>query len=397
MSKGRRSNGEGTLRLRADGRWECTLMDGYDNDGRRVLKSFYGKSQKQVKEKLKRYLADKEAGIDTAGGETPFSDWADFWFEGHKDNISPTTQENYRYTLRILTGYFGRRHLNSIKPYDIEAFMRKLRNDGRSDSYLAKCKALMFQIMNKAEGNDLIRKNPVRFAEKLRRLPHKKGKDSFTAEEVQKMFDELPENRIGWCIRLMLGTGMRTQELLALEPRNIAEDGSLIQIRQAINMDKGKAKIGTPKSEDSYRDVPVPENVRYCARLLREGAGTYIWDGKMPGTPVNPSTFRHNYTKALQSLETVRVLSPHSCRHTYVSQMQALGVDLDTIKSIVGHADIDMTQHYLHVQQPIRQDAIDRFAKAFGGKNPETEPPEPPESGKIIALPIAFSAYNVGG
>ena len=82
LSKGRRSNGEGTLRLRADGRWECTLMDGYDNDGRRVLKSFYGKSQKQVKEKLKRYLADKEAGIDTAGGETPFSDWADFWFEG---------------------------------------------------------------------------------------------------------------------------------------------------------------------------------------------------------------------------------------------------------------------------------------------------------------------------
>ncbi len=264
-------------------------------------------------------------------------------------------------------------------------------------SYLAKCKALMFQIMNKAEGNDLIRKNPVRFAEKLRRLPHKKGKDSFTAEEVQKMFDELPENRIGWCIRLMLGTGMRTQELLALEPRHIAEDGSLIQIRQAINMDKGKAKIGIPKSEDSYRDVPVPENVRYCARLLRDGAGTYIWDGKVPGTPVNPSTFRHNYTKALESLENVRVLSPHSCRHTYVSQMQALGVDLDTIKSMVGHADIDMTQHYLHVQQPIRQDAIDRFAKAFGGKNPESEPPEPPESGKIISLPIAFSAYNVGG
>ena len=56
MSKGRRSYGEGTLRLRADGRWECTLMDGYDNDGRRVLKSFYGKSQKQVKEKLKRIV-----------------------------------------------------------------------------------------------------------------------------------------------------------------------------------------------------------------------------------------------------------------------------------------------------------------------------------------------------
>ena len=41
---------------------------------------------------------------------------------------------------------------------------------------------------------------------------------------------ELPEDRIGWSIRLLLGTGMRTQELLALEPRHVTEDGSLIKI-----------------------------------------------------------------------------------------------------------------------------------------------------------------------
>ena len=114
--------------------------------------------------------------------------------------------------------------------------------------------------------------------------------------------------------------------------------------------------------------IPVPENVRYCARLLRDGAKTYIWEGRESGTPLNPSTFRHKYNEALESLGKVRILSPHSCRHTYVSQMQALGVDLATIQSIVGHANVDMTQHYLHVQQSIRQDAIDRFADAFGEK-----------------------------
>jgi len=45
--------------------------------------------------------------------------------------------------------------------------------------------------------------------------------------------------------------------------------------------------------------------------------------------------------------------------------MQALGVDLPTIQSIVGHADIDMTQHYLHVQESIRQNAINKFSNAF--------------------------------
>ena len=66
----------------------------------------------------------------------------------------------------------------------------------------------------------------------------------------------------------------------------------------------------------------------------------------------------------------MRVLTPHSCRHTYVSQMQALDVDLSTIQSIVGHAEIDMTQHYLHVQEPIRQSAIARFSEAFPSAMP---------------------------
>ena len=61
----------------------------------------------------------------------------------------------------------------------------------------------------------------------------------------------------------------------------------------------------------------------------------------------------------------VRVLTPHCCRHTYVSQMQALGVSVETIQSIVGHADMDMTRHYLHVQENVRKEAVDRFSEAF--------------------------------
>ena len=38
--------------------------------------------------------------------------------------------------------------------------------------------------------------------------------------------------------------------------------------------------------------------------------------------------------------------------------MQALGVDIQTIQSIVGHADTEMTEHDLHVQESIRQSAV---------------------------------------
>ena len=60
------------------------------------------------------------------------------------------------------------------------------------------------------------------------------------------------------------------------------------------------------------------------------------------------------------------MLTPHSCRHTYVSQLQALGVDMETIQSMVGHADIEMTQHYLHVQEESRWAAAEKFSKTFG-------------------------------
>ena len=362
----KRSNGEGMDRQRKDGRWECRVMIGYKPNGKPDYKSVYGKTKREAKEKLKKFLEDRAAGIDTSRSYT-FGEWADVWFEHHQDNITATTQENYRYTLRILKDYFWMRKLADIKPYDVEVFLKTLRKDGRSDSCITQCRGMLYQIFHKAEANDLVRKNPVRFADKMRSRGPVKRKEAFTAEEVKLLMEKLPEDRIGLSIRLLLGTGMRAQELLALEPRHIAEDGSLIQIRQAINMVKGTATVGQPKSRDSYRDVPIPPNLRWCAARLRNTDLKYIWEVGKKDQPCNPSYFRDKFKAAVGEIEGVRVLTPHSCRHTYVSQLQALGVDLPTIQSIVGHADIDMTQHYLHVQDSIRQQAVSKFAAAFGG------------------------------
>ena len=360
----RRSNGEGSLRQRPNGLWELTLMDGFQSDGRRKYKSFYAKTQKEVKQKARAYQDAKAEGIEV-DVVYYFDEWADLWFESHKDNIMPTTQENYQYTLRILKAAFPHKKIRDIKPFDIEMMLKKLRRDGRSTSCLTQCRGMMYQIMNKAEANDLIRKNPVRFAEKMRYREPVKRKDAFTAEEVSILMERLPENRIGLSIRLMLGTGMRTQELLALEPRHIDTDGSHIRIEQAINMQKGTAVVGLPKSRDSYRTIPVPQSLRWCAVALRQTEKKFVWEERKKDNPCNPSHFRNQFRKALEAIPEVPTLTPHSCRHTYVSQMQALGVDLSTIQSIVGHADVDMTQHYLHVQESIRLDAIDRFSKAF--------------------------------
>ena len=374
MKKGKRNNGEGYIRQRTDGRWECRIMTGRGNDGRPQYKFIYGKTQRELRDNMAAWNEKVNSGLNWEADYT-FGEWADIWFESHKDNIAPTTQESYSYTLRVLKEFFGNRKLDSIKAFDVEEFLKKLRREGASKSRLAQSRGMLFQIFHKAEANDLVRKNPVRFADKMRNLDPPAEKDSFTAEEVKLLMANLPQNRIGASIRLMLGTGMRTQEILALEPRHIAEDGSVIEIRQAINMVRGKAEVGTPKSRDSYRNIPVPLSLRDDALFLRDTQSTYIWEVGVKGKPCNPSHFRTLYKKELEKIEGVRYLSPHSCRHTYVSQMQALGVDLETIKSIVGHADLDMTKHYLHVQDPIRQAAVQKFDDAFDPKPKPTKPP----------------------
>jgi len=366
----KRSHGEGTLSRKENGRWEIQIMVGYKPDDKRDIRSFSGETQREAKAKRDEFLRKREAGLLT-GKDLRFEEWADTWFENHKDNIKPTTQDSYRYTLRILKDHFGRRKLSEIKAMDIEQFLKKLRKEGRSDSALAQCRGMLFQIFNKAVANDIILKNPVAFADKMRKRPPRE-KEAFTADEVRTLLRELPEDKIGWSIRLMLCTGMRTQELLGLEPRHIAQDGSSINIAQAVVMVKGTAIIGTPKSYDSYRTIPVPELVQYCARNLRSTDKKFIWEAGRPDMPCNPSHFRTQFKKALEGVDGVRVLTPHCCRHTFVSQMQALGVDIETIQNIVGHAEIDMTRHYLHVQEPKRLEAAQRFSEAFSKKGKGT-------------------------
>ena len=121
---GKRSNGEGTLRKRPNGLWECSMMIGYHDDGRRRYKSFYGKTQKEAKDKAEAYKRDVEAGLYIDPNLT-FQDWSQQWYDGYRDRVSPTTYEGYGYTLKLLQAGLGPRKLSAIKP--LKTFSRTSR------------------------------------------------------------------------------------------------------------------------------------------------------------------------------------------------------------------------------------------------------------------------------
>lgn len=118
----KRNNGEGTLRRRSDGWWESAITIGYDVDGKVIRKYFVAKTRAEAKRKVDDWNSKRSQGLDMKEQYT-FQKWSLIWFEHHKDNIKPVTQESCKYTLRILQEHFGPRLIMEIRPYDIEEFL----------------------------------------------------------------------------------------------------------------------------------------------------------------------------------------------------------------------------------------------------------------------------------
>ena len=347
----RRSNGEGYYKKLPSGKWLGQIMDGYNESGKKKVVSFTAETKAAVQQKIRQYLTEKESDKPTVSRATPFSQWADSWYIDYKSQVQPSTYSGYQYTLKLLKEYFGNRPLGEIKPIDINELMNQLVDVECSRSKINKCRAMLIQIFDAAESNELVQRNPARHSKIIRekdRVTQEKG--AFQENEVQVLLKDLPHDLMGNSIRTLLGSGLRVQELLALRPDDIAEDGSSIKVNKAVKMVDGKPTLGPPKSKRSERIVPIPKDFRAYVMYIREHGGkAFIWTSGRDNLLSSIGTFRKRYYRCIASLPLVRKLTPHCCRHTYVTTLQQKGVSMVEIARLVGHSSIATTDGYLHV------------------------------------------------
>lgn len=360
MAKTKRSNGEGHYRKLKSGTWLGQIMDGYTSEGKKNVVSFTAPTKSEVQQKVAQFLTDKAAGRISLQKDMSFSRWADYWYSDYKSQVQESTYSGYQYTLKTLKAHFGDTPLSSIKQLHVNAFINQLLDQGFSRSKISKCKAMLIQIFDTAEENDLVLKNPARHAKTVRDITMvSESKDAFRAEEVALLISDLPDSLLGHSIRTLLGSGMRVQELLALSPDDIEADGSVIHVNKAIKMVDGKPILGGPKSKRGKRDVPIPEQYRpYVKRLLVYGGKDFIWTSSRENKLYSVSTFRLQYYRALNAIPGVRKLSPHCCRHTYITRLQEAGVPMETIARLVGHSNITTTDGYTHTSDETLKNAV---------------------------------------
>jgi integrase len=367
---GKRSHGEGTIHQLPSGKWRGLVMDGYTNTGKKKMVSFICETKKQVVEKIRDYKTQQSQGMKI-NENYEFSEWADKWYESYKGQVQPSTYSNYRYTLNILKRLFGNIPIKDILPMQIAHLLNKLYREGYSKSQITKCRAMLIQIFDAAESNMLTIHNPARKAKPIKDISdfdynNNYDKDAFSQDEIKTLFEKLPNNLIGHSIRLLLSTGMRVQELLVLAPDDISIDGSVININKAVKTVDGKAMMGPPKSRRSIRSIPVPPECQSSALFLRENArGIFVWSTSIQHPIYSVGSFRSKYYNTLKEIPEVRLLSPHCCRHTYITMLQAKGISMETIARLVGHAKISTTDGYLHVSIDTLSNAVNELNNEF--------------------------------
>ena len=379
MSK-RRKQGEGTLRKRADGRWEARVVIGYDEKGNPITKNVTAMEKGKCLEKLEQ-LKEK-CGVQLTGkvkSEMAFGDWLDFWYQQYaKQTLRPTTQSGYENMIynHIITD-IGKIPLNKLTQNDLQQFYTRLKNGGRkvrtelygkglSDRMVRGCHAMCRKALEKAVADGIIRINPAIGC----KLPPKKAKEMqvLTREEMQRFMAQAKADGYFELFLLELCTGMRRGEIVALQWDDLnMQTGELHICRQATTV-HGNIHICAPKTKSSIRTVILPPDiVKILAEYKKRINSRWMFPSPVKeDAPYHPSAIRKVLDRTLERAECKHVRF-HDLRHTFATTALANGMDVKTLSAIIGHISSETTLNiYTHITDNMQRSAANKIEQGFG-------------------------------
>ena len=228
----RRANGEGNIRKRKDGRWEGRYTAGYDPEGgKRIIKNVLGKTQAEVKEKLKAAISESQRLDVSKAGNYTVASWVRTWYEVYAEpRIRPNTKAYYtNYIENHIIPGIGDVPLDKLTTIQIQRFYNNLQKSGRvqrknfpelkdkslSPRVVRGVHTLLHNCLEQAVAERLILTNPAQGC-KLPQLEKKEMK-ILPQEKIGMYLAEAERRGLLAAFYLELTTGLRRGELLALQ------------------------------------------------------------------------------------------------------------------------------------------------------------------------------------
>lgn len=382
------------IRQRKDGRYEArAVVEGINIS---IIKS----SLKECLEEFKEAKKMASNNMDMKRVNITLNEWFEEWFEQYK---KPYIKETSIYPLRskyynIFGNTLGDKKVAEINNIDIQSVINSMRDNGRAASSMRTALSIIRECLESAKNNRIIQVNPC-FDIKVY-WENKTTLRRFLSKEEQDLFLSKSKNNGDWYYEMfyiMLHTGMRIGEVGGLKWEDVDFKNKCIHINRSLSCqyEKGKKimRLTTPKTHNSYRDIPfIGEvenmfNSQYKKQQIykenlgdrwreEEGFENFVFTSSM-GSPVTRYIAEKQINKIVKEINEEEMFSaakenrtpkifekvyPHALRHTFCSRCFECNMNPKVVQKIMGHQHYSTTiDIYTHVTNEKIEDEISKF------------------------------------
>lgn len=381
------ARGSGTIRKKTVTRngkeytyWESRLTVGRDpGTGKQIQRSFTGKTQKEVREKMQAAAVEVNQGMYIAPQtqKMTVAQWLDIWQRDYLGALKPCTVRTYTGAVKnhIAPG-LGAVRLDQLRPHMVQEFINGLELAPGSVR-------LVFQVLHAAleKAVDLvyIPRNPAARCE----LPRRDRKEIHPLDDGQMvaLMEAARGTPLEHLVTLALFTGLRQSELLGLTWDAVDFDRGTIHVDKQLTRTEHRAGglFASPKSGRGRVVMAAASAMAALKRQRRRQSEMQLLAGPMWDNPnrlifttelggaLNQRTVDYQFQRIVDAagLEGVRF---HDTRHTYAVNAIRAGDDIKTIQENLGHASAAFTLDvYGHISEAMQKDSATRMENFIKG------------------------------
>jgi len=385
----RRSNGEGTIRQRADGRWEARFSAGVNQGtGKAIRKSIYADTRAEAVKKLREACKAVDDGVYIEPEKLALGQWLDTWINEYSGGLKPRTVDLYLMHIRLnIKPHIGAVSLSKLTTHMIQNVYNNLQRRAKplSAKSIKNVHGVLHTALDKAVKLGYIRSNPSD-AITLPRL-ERKEMHVIKDEALSRFLQAVVGHKYELMFLIAAFTGMRMGELLGLQWSRVNLNRPTLTIDKQLQKarKKGGESSLVPTKTDHSRTVTPSQ---YVVDLLREqkrrqddwrkNAGPE-WNNEHDmvfttelGGFISAVTISCAFKKFVRELG-MGELRFHDLRHTFATLSLQNGDDYKTVQMALGHTTPMTTLNtYAHVTQEMQRasaDRMDALIKAVKGQN----------------------------
>ena len=385
----KRSNGEGSYRKVRNNLWEGRVCVGRGLDGKMERRSVYGKTKREVTEKIAEIITEVSNGTYISPDEMTLEQWLNIWKESYLNDIKTSTFAQYEYQIRVhIVPGIGSSRIQKIKAPMVQEFYNRLLKPyeaknrkgktvirrGLSPKSVKNLHGVLHKAFQQAILCQIVKSNPCD-ACKLPRVEKEEMK-ILQGKDVSAFIQAIKGDPYENLYYVDLFTGMRQAEIIGLTWDCVDFDKGVIRIEKQLrknhsggskyefsSLKNGKTRVITPAPMvfDVLRRVKTQQNRwKLQAGESFDNEMNLVFTNEL-GQHLCSVTVYNHLKKILESIGLGDVRF-HDLRHCYAAISLQNGDDIKTVSENLGHATVAFTLDiYGHVTDKMRKDSADRM------------------------------------